>query len=729
MKKVKMLLPLIFALTLTACNSGSTSESGNESEEESESTSTSTSEIEYLDVEDDGITDRNDGVAAEYTPISDGYTVGSGTNSTSYDYDDIIVNGPTNELSSDFAYGVDVSSLYEVEKYGGRFYDKDGNEADVFTILKEGGANYARFRLWVDPYDGNGNAYGGGTNDLATDIYLAQRAQAAGLKIMVDFHYSDSWADPSKQFSPKAWIVYKRNVKYVAAGDYVSGVLNAFKEAGVTVDAMQSGNEINNGIAGITAPASKYYAMVVKAGIDTAKSIFPDIKTVVHYTNVSSGYSYIGKFLSNLAEWGVEWDVTGLSYYPYWHGSQSNLLEIMNSIVEDYGTEVMILETSWGFTDDSTEYASNQYNTASFGTAGGYETSTQAQATEIADLVDLLSQVSDSKGTGIFYWEPAWLPVNGSGWITKYGYYYNEHGTDWVSDGVTEDEVLSSYSNSSCLSSWSNQALFDYSGKVLPSAYTYAHIQNRDKEAEEVLESLVEASPTYTVDITNTWSLPTTVQISTNTGALRDVEVTWNETDLAAITTSGIYSVTGTAGGFSFTATVKAMLNHLQDPSFEKQGCSNESAVVSPWDIETTYGYKTSIGDAHIEAKSELSVDGSAYFHWYTASTVCEFTLSQTMTNIAAGTYTYGCQWLTSWYALSGSETTAATLWYQIGSGDKVEVSKLSAIAGYESGVQAVEVDNIVVSKTSTVTIGFSLTGNGGCWGHADAFYFADAFE
>ncbi len=729
MKKAKFLLPLIFALALTACSDNpATSDSGS-GEEESESTSESSSETEYLDVEDDGITNRDDGEAGEYTPISDGYTVGSGTNSTYYDYDDIIVNGPTNELSSDFAYGVDVSSLYEVEKCGGRFYDKDGNEADVFTILKEGGANYVRFRLWVDPYDGNGNAYGGGTNDLATDIYLAQRAQAAGLKIMIDFHYSDSWADPSKQFSPKSWTGYKDNVKYVAAGDYVSDVLNAFKEAGVTVDAMQSGNEINNGIAGLNRPAAKYYAMVVKAGIDTAKSVFPEIKTIVHYTNVDRGYSYIGQFLSYLQKWGVEWDVTGLSYYPYWHGSKSNLLEVMNSIVADYGTEVMIVETSWGYTDDSTEYASNQYNSSSFGAAGGYETSTQGQATEIADLVDLLSQVSDSKGTGIFYWEPAWLPVNGSGWITKYGYYYNEHGTDWVSDGVSESEVLSSYSDSSCLSSWSNQALFDYSGKVLPSAYTYAHIQNRDKEAEEVIESLDDPNPTYTVDITNSWSLPTTVQASTNTGALRDVEVTWNEDDVAAITASGIYTVRGSAAGFEFTATVKAMQNHLEDPSFENQGCTTESAVVSPWDIETTYGYKSSIGDAHIEAKSELTVDGSAYFHWYTASTTCEFTLSQTMTNIEAGTYTFGCQWLTSWYALSGSETTSATLWYQIGDSEKVEVSKLSAIAGYESGVQAVEVADIVVTETSTVTVGFSLTGNGGCWGHADAFYFADAFE
>ena len=734
MKKKIVLALSLLSLGLAGCSVGQTNNQSSSlpSSEESEYTSEASSEEESVSSSeatsssqdlDDQIYDRDDGEALEVKDVDSPYTVGTKTNATVYDYDSVYANKPTNTLADDFAWGVDCSSLYEVEKAGGRFYGEDGKEEDLFKILKAGGANYARFRLWVDPFDKNGVSYGGGTNDISTDIYLAKRASAAGMKILINFHYSDSWADPSKKWAPKAWMTLKNGkptinekTQYKRVGDFTSHALNAFKNAGVTVDAVQIGNETNNGMAGSSNAASWYFAEMIKAGVDTAKSVFPSVKTIVHLANVNNP-SGVYKVYNNLVRWKVDWDVCGLSYYPYWHGGRDNLQTVMDYCAETYGKEVMIVETAWGYTDEGASFCNNQFS-SKLNEAGGYLTSYQAQASELAELADCLSKVPDSKGTGIFYWEPAWLPKEGSGWISKSGYYYNDHGYDY-----SEASDLASYSDSSCYSSWANQAWFDYSGKALPSYKAYKLIQDGSKAKAEEDLGAVKSAFTATYNLSDgSDSIPTTGQITTNLDRLRVANITWDSTEVEALKTAeqGHYTIHGKLEDFDVTCDVTVIYNYVQDNSFENQntssGNANEYKVGSPWSLTA------SANGIRVETKSEGNRTGTHYFHWW-ASTAFSFTISQTLSNIPAGTYNLSTYVLTHMTNEYGGYTKA-NLFYQIGSGDKVEVSMLSNCKGYGSGLVEWSIPSIVVSSTSDVTIGMEVEAGAQSWGHNDDWSF-----
>lgn len=640
------------------------------------------------------------------------YTPGSGSNSETQDYANLIVNTPMNALSSDFAYGVDCSVVHEIETLGGRYYNEEGKEEDIFKILAADGANYARFRLWVDPYSASGVAYGGGTNDVETDIYLAKRAQAAGMKVLLDFHYSDFWADPSHYSCPKSWAKVTKTNLAKTLGTYTSDTLTTFKNAGVTISSVQIGNEINTGMAGVVSSnGTGICAKMIAAGITAAKSVFPEVKTIVHLTNIKST-SAVYSYFTNLQANGADFDIAGVSYYPYWHGSKTNLQTVLNTVASQTGKPVMIMETAWGFTDEQTDYATNQYSTTSFGYSGGYTTSAQGQATELADLVDILSQVPSSMGQGIFYWEPDWLPVAGSQWASKAGQYYNDHGTDGTG----------TYSDDSCKQSWANQAWFSYTGKALASASTYKHIKAADRTATETISGLLKTEIKTTVNLKATsWSLPKTVQAYTNTGAYRDLTTTYDATQLAAITQDGSYDVNGTAGGFSFVCHVTAESNFVQDYSFEEQVMSGqEAAVQSPWSMgeNTDYG---KYGTGHIEAKAEGNLDGSQYFHWYNTADFV-WTLQQTVTVDWSGKYRLRCYMMAN--AASGYKSM--NLWAKVGSADKVSASMLAKCAGWDSDLSAgmLECDlaDISVSAGDSVSFGMSCSGLAGSWGHIDLF-------
>jgi len=644
------------------------------------------------------------------------YMVGNTTNNEIQDYANIVVNTPTNALASDFAYGVDCSVVHDVETLGGRYYGENGKEQDIFKILKADGCNYARFRLWVDPYnETTGDAYGGGTNDLRTDLYLAKRAQDAGLKIMVDFHYSDFWADPSHYSVPKAWAhTIKANLP-ATIYSYTKESLTSFKEAGITVNSAQIGNEINTGMAGVVSgTGTSICAKMIVQGIKASKEVFPEIKTVIHLTNIKST-SAVYQFFNNLISNGADYDVAGVSYYPYWHGSKSNLQTVLNTIVENTGKPVMICETAWGFTDEQTDNATNQFSTSGFGQAGGYVTSAQGQATEVADLVDTLSKVPNQKGIGIFYWEPDWLPVKGGAWASKAGEYYNDHGTD--ADAATYG---SAYSDDSTKQSWANQAWFSYTGKTLASASTYKHIQDADKTAAETIMGLVKTAFSVNVNLrAASWSLPTTVQGYSNTGAYRDLDVTWDAVEIAKITEDGTYTIPGVASGFAVTMTVIAESNWVQDYSFENQTMTGQEAAVSaPWSVSdnTDYG---KYGTGHIESKGEGNLDGNKYFHWYN-SVAFTWTISQTLTVDWSGKY----RLRTYLMANDASGYTSMDLWIQIGGSAKIVVSMLSQCKGWNSdlevGMQKCEIADIEIPAGSSVSFGLSCSGAASSWGHND---------
>ena len=153
---------------------------------------------------------------------------------------------PIADLPDDFIRGMDASAVLSLENSGVTYYNYEGKEQDVFETLAQSGVNYIRLRVWNDPYDADGNGYGGGNNDVATAVALGKRATAYGMKVCVDFHYSDFWADPKRQHAPKAWEGMSASEKSEALYDFTKESLAELLDAGVDVGMVQVGNEINN---------------------------------------------------------------------------------------------------------------------------------------------------------------------------------------------------------------------------------------------------------------------------------------------------------------------------------------------------------------------------------------------------------------------------------------------------------------------------------------------------
>ena len=156
-------------------------------------------------------------------------------------------------MTEAFILGMDASIVPSLESGGVRYYDFDGKEKDVFEILSENGINYIRVRVWVDPYDGSGRGYGGGNCDIGTALAIGKRATRYGMKLLVDFHYSDFWADPGKQMVPKAWVGMEIDEKADALNRYTTDCLRQLKDAKVDVGMVQLGNETNGSLCGETA--------------------------------------------------------------------------------------------------------------------------------------------------------------------------------------------------------------------------------------------------------------------------------------------------------------------------------------------------------------------------------------------------------------------------------------------------------------------------------------------
>lgn len=359
-------------------------------------------------------------------------------------------------VSKDFIKGADISTLYELEKAGAKFYE-NGNAKDAFSILKKNGINYIRLRIWNDPYDKNGNAYGAGTNDLEKTIALAKRAKKAGMKVLLDFHYSDFWVDPGKQNLPKAWKDKSFEELTDAVYDYTSDVLTAMKKKDVYPDMVQIGNELNSGMLW---PYGKSWgegggefdrlATLLKAGIkavhDTEGN--KDTKVMLHLAE-GGKYETFKWWFDEITARDVEFDIIGVSYYPFWHGTFDELQNNMDTISKRYDKEVIVVETAYGFTTENGDTKKNAFGEKE-AKIGGYPATVQGQYDFLADLMNAIDKVPDEKGIGMFYWEPMWIPNEKVSWATDAGMKYL---------GVDSDKG----------NEWDNQALFDFKGNVLDS--------------------------------------------------------------------------------------------------------------------------------------------------------------------------------------------------------------------------------------------------------------------
>lgn len=363
------------------------------------------------------------------------------------------INAPS--LRSDFIRGMDISMLPVIEELGGKYY-QDGSEQDLVKILKDHGVNSIRARLWVDPAAANGEAFGGGNSDLAKSIELGKRAQENGMSFLLDIHYSDFWADPKKQQKPKEWdqLTFENLTQKVY--DYTAEVMQAHKDAGVVPDMVQVGNELNGGMLwpdgkswGQDGKEFDRLALLLKAGIQAVhdNDSGKDIQIMLHLAEAGDNGLFRWWF-DEITKQNVDYDVIGMSYYPWWHGPMDKVKANMEDVIARYNKPIVLVETSFPFTNENGDALGNAYSETT--PIEGYEISVNGQAQYLADIMTLLNELPNQQGLGIYYWEPAWLPIDGATWSTEAGMEYS--GDEWDAGN-----------------SWENQALFDFEGNALPS--------------------------------------------------------------------------------------------------------------------------------------------------------------------------------------------------------------------------------------------------------------------
>lgn len=293
------------------------------------------------------------------------------------------LSDPVKVQAADFAKGADVSWLPQMEAKGYKFYDDNGVEKDCLQILKEHGIDSIRLRVWVNP---SNDPYSGHCSKDET-IAMAKRCKEMGFRLMINFHYSDSWADPGKQYKPSAWQYHGISQLQADVYNHTYDVLSALKTNGVTPEWVQVGNETNDGMLWEEGRASKNmknFALLVNSGYDAVKAVFPNSKVIVHISNGHDN-SLFRWIFDGLRSNGAKYDVIGMSLYPEtynWSSMNSQCLSNMNDMVSRYGKEVMICEVGMAASEAS------------------------ACKSFITDIINKNKSLSGGKGLGVFYWEP-----------------------------------------------------------------------------------------------------------------------------------------------------------------------------------------------------------------------------------------------------------------------------------------------------------------------------------
>lgn len=618
-----------------------------------------------------------------------------------------------NGLKSDFIGGVDISSYRALKDSGVKYYDFAGNELDdagFFKLLKDSGINYVRIRVWNNPYDASGNGYGGGNNDLQKAVDMGKLATKAGMRVLIDFHYSDFWADPAKQQAPKAWADMTIEQKTAAVKDYTMNSLNTLLDAGVDVGMVQVGNETNNGIAGESGLENANTTAIFRAGCEAIQQVEQnrnkEIKAVVHFANPEK-QNYM-TYAKALADAGVEYDVFASSYYPYWHGTLDNLKNQLNAITEKYGKEVMVAETSWATGLEDSDGHANTVREGNNDAGMDYDFSIYGQAKELREVINAVAEMN--KGIGVFYWEPAWIPVNvydpeaedakqtlatnkaawekyGSGWAASYAKEYDaEDAGKWYGGSAID-----------------NQALFDASGHPLETLKIFSYVKTGAETAKKI--STVKNADAIEIELGSTFTLPETVKVTYSDYTSGAENVTWKAQDVAAVDTraAGKYTVNGTVSLEGETYQTKCVItvnpqNLLANPRFEDK----ENA----WTLSGS-GIK-------VLMDGKDSKDGNGYLHFYNDS---DFTYDVTQTiTLDAGIYQFGGY-------LQGGGNLAADIYEVYVSVDGKTQTAQGELNGWKNWSNP-EVQNIEITKDGTkVTVGIRATASAGAWGSWDDMY------
>jgi len=308
--------------------------------------------------------------------------------------------------------GADISALERIEQAGGVFRD-GGQAGDAIAILRAHGANTFRLRLFVDPDHTEVQV-----NDLDYTVRMAVRIKAAGAKLLLDFHYSDTWADPGRQTVPAAWANLPFDSLEQRVESYSDSVITRLKQAGALPDIVQVGNEID---AGILWPLGRVggtydtpaqwdrFTRLLKAGIRGVRSALgsgDSVRILLHYSQgASSGGTQW--FFDHVNTYGVPYDIIGLSYYPWWHGPLAYLRDNLRTTALRYGRDVMVVETTHPWRAGGWEDGATYLGAMTWGI------SPQGQAQFLRDVLGAVAAVPDGRGAGVVWWYPEAMQVPG----------------------------------------------------------------------------------------------------------------------------------------------------------------------------------------------------------------------------------------------------------------------------------------------------------------------------
>ncbi|SDD15302.1 glycoside hydrolase family 53 protein [Streptomyces prasinopilosus] len=336
--------------------------------------------------------------------------------------------------------GADVSSLPKSEDRGGVYRTASGIAGDGLAILRSAGMNYARLKVWVDPADGY--------NDKARVLATAKRVKDRGMKLLVDFHYSDTWADPGRQTKPAAWAGHSYGRLRTDVYRHTYDVLDALEAQGTTADMVQVGNEINGGMLWDEGSTDNWtqLAGLLNSGYDAVKAVDPSTTVALH---LAEGGDLDGtrRWFDNAVSRDVRFDAIGLSYYGYWHGTLHDFQTTLDDAAARYGKPVFLAETAYPFRLDSEDAHENIIDLPGE-LVPGYPATPAGQTRWMNDVASIVEAVPNGRGLGVFAWEATWTARTGNGW----------------------DPADPSSGNG-----WENQALFGYDDRALPAMSWFGH--------------------------------------------------------------------------------------------------------------------------------------------------------------------------------------------------------------------------------------------------------------
>lgn len=603
-------------------------------------------------------------------------------------------------LPDDFIMGMDASCVPALEESGVKYYDHEGNEKDVYQILAENGINYIRVRIWNDPFDQNGNGYGGGNCDIENAIKVGARATKNGMKLLVNFHYSDFWADPVKQMVPKAWQGMSIDEKSEALYEYTRDCLRKLTAAGVDVGMVQIGNETNGAMCGESSAKTggwKKITQLMNAGAKAVRETCPNALIAVHFANPEKVTNY-ESYSANLNYYGVDYDVFASSYYPFWHGTLDNLSDVLSNIAKKYNKKVMVAETSYAFTSENTDFYGN-----TIGEGGGivkdYPFTQQGQANLVRDVIDTVVNKM-TNGIGVFYWEGTWITVGnnsyeenlakwekyGSGWASSYAKQYDPDDAGQWYGGCAVD----------------NQAFFDQYGKATEAIKVFSLVK-QGNDVENRADAIEDVNLIF--DLNGDIELPTHVNAIMLDNSKQSIPVEWKNVDIDKMKTGGVakYEIIGLAGGMTARCYVSMVeYNYLENWSFEDGEAGWNATAIKSFD------------ELKVEDKVSDSLTGTKHYHFWGASAdVVEFTLEQKLTSIPAGEYKYSI-------SIMGGDGGNTEIYAYIKINGEVAYRADTTITVYNEWHTAT-ISGIEYNGTDEITVGIYVKCSGpNAWGKID---------